>query len=51
MRQKNLNKSWARGFVNAILREYLRKEEGIKRELAKDEEAHYAHPEWWIESD
>lgn len=45
-----LNKPWARGFVNAILREYLRVQEEIKAKIQSDPEAEYAHPIWWIES-
>lgn len=43
-----LKKSWARGFVNAVLREYLRKREALSEQIAQDEEAQYAHPIWWI---
>lgn len=46
---EKLDKGWARGFVNAILREYLRREDEIKKEVEVDEEARYAHPMWWIE--
>jgi 16S rRNA (cytosine967-C5)-methyltransferase len=45
-----LNKPWSRGFVNAILREYLRSQEGIEEKLKDDAEAWYAHPLWWIEA-
>lgn len=44
-----LKKSWSRGLINAILREYLRRQEDIKQKLALDEESEYAHPAWWIE--
>jgi 16S rRNA (cytosine967-C5)-methyltransferase len=44
----SLNKSWARGFVNANLREYLRKKDSIAAMLEEDSEAKYAHPLWWI---
>lgn len=45
----SLDKAWARGFVNAILREYLRKRETFDEIIKEDEEAHYAHPIWWIQ--
>lgn len=45
-----LKKTWARGFVNAILREYLRRDEEIQQEILSDPEAHYAHPQWWIDA-
>ena len=44
-----LNKPWARGLVNAVLREYLRKREAFSEQFAANEEAFYAHPRWWIE--
>lgn len=47
---EKLKKSWARGLVNAILREYLRKREEMDEEIQADEEALYAHPEWWIDA-
>lgn len=45
---ESLNKSWARGFVNAILRRYLREADAISETVSKDEEGHFAHPYWWI---
>jgi 16S rRNA (cytosine967-C5)-methyltransferase len=43
-----LKKPWARGFVNAVLREFLREQTALRAKLETDEEAHYAHPAWWI---
>ncbi|MHB1220982.1 MAG: 16S rRNA (cytosine(967)-C(5))-methyltransferase RsmB [Gammaproteobacteria bacterium] len=45
---EKLNKPWAKGLMNAVLREYLRQEETLATEIEHDEEAHYAHPRWWI---
>lgn len=45
---EKLKKPWARGFVNAVLREYLRRQMEIEEEIKSDPEAFYAHPEWWI---
>lgn len=45
----SLKKPWARGFTNAILREYLRQQDHIKNEIKEDAEAEYAHPAWWID--
>lgn len=36
--------------MNAVLREYLRHPEKFNAALANDEEAHFAHPAWWIEA-
>lgn len=45
-----LGKPWARGLVNAILREYLRQQEKLTAEIQSDSEAFYAHPAWWIKA-
>ncbi len=45
---EKLKKPWARGLLNAILREYLRQEKSLVTEIALDEEANFAHPRWWI---
>lgn len=45
-----LKKSWARGFVNAVLREYLRQQESLNNVMEQDDEAKYAHPAWWIKA-
>jgi 16S rRNA (cytosine967-C5)-methyltransferase len=39
----------ARGYVNGMLRSYLRAGEALKRRAAADPEARYQHPLWWIE--
>ncbi|MFO7604414.1 MAG: 16S rRNA (cytosine(967)-C(5))-methyltransferase RsmB [Gammaproteobacteria bacterium] len=44
-----LKKPWARGLINAVLRNYQRQAEQIQRDIAQDEVAHFAHPAWWIE--
>jgi 16S rRNA (cytosine967-C5)-methyltransferase len=38
-----------KGFVNALLRGWLRESAAIESRLAQDEEAHYQHPRWWID--
>jgi 16S rRNA (cytosine967-C5)-methyltransferase len=45
-----LNKPWATGLVNAVLRSYQRKSENIKKLLQTNEVAFYAHPQWLIDS-
>jgi 16S rRNA (cytosine967-C5)-methyltransferase len=39
----------ARGFVNGVLRNYLRNRDLLQRRLAANLEARYQHPRWWIE--
>lgn len=46
---EKFKKPWARGLVNAVLREYLRTHEQLNAKIDGDEEAIYAHPSWWIE--
>lgn len=42
------NKLWARGLVNAVLREYLRTKQETTEKMLSDDEANYAHPAWWL---
>ena len=47
---EKLNKPWARGFINAVLREYLRRQTDLTKAIQSDPEAEYAHPQWWIDA-
>lgn len=40
----------ARGFVNGILRSYLRERQALERRVAADQEASLQHPRWWIDA-
>lgn len=40
----------ARGYVNGLLRGYLRDRDTVERRIAADPEARYQHPRWWIEA-
>ena len=42
-------KSWAKGLVNGILRNFLRKKDQFAVTLAKNEVATYSYPQWWID--
>ncbi|MDH5544305.1 MAG: 16S rRNA (cytosine(967)-C(5))-methyltransferase RsmB [Gammaproteobacteria bacterium] len=42
-------KSWARGLLNGVLREYLRQQTKLEEKLRLDVEAASAHPQWLIE--
>ena len=44
-----LKKPWAKGLVNAVLREYQRHPQPYQQAVAADPEAIYSHPGWWIE--
>jgi len=39
----------ARGYVNGLLRGYLRARDAIERRVAMDPQARYQHPRWWVE--
>jgi 16S rRNA (cytosine967-C5)-methyltransferase len=39
----------AKGYVNAVLRAYLRERASLDARMQSDAEAHYQHPRWWIE--
>ena len=45
---EGLNKAWARGFINAVLRQYQREREPLTEHIESDIEAKHAHPRWWI---
>ena len=40
----------ARGYVNGLLRSYLRERVALERRIATDPQALYQHPLWWIEA-
>jgi 16S rRNA (cytosine967-C5)-methyltransferase len=40
----------ARGYVNGVLRAYLRGRDALERRIAADPQAHHQHPRWWIEA-
>jgi 16S rRNA (cytosine967-C5)-methyltransferase len=44
-----LKKPWAKGLVNAVLRNFLRRREQLLEEIADDEVARYSYPQWWID--
>jgi 16S rRNA (cytosine967-C5)-methyltransferase len=39
----------AKGYVNALLRNFARERQSIERRLEADPQAHYQHPLWWTE--
>ncbi|HQR50110.1 MAG TPA: 16S rRNA (cytosine(967)-C(5))-methyltransferase RsmB [Methylophilaceae bacterium] len=42
-------KPWAKGLVNAVLRNFLRQREPLLEKIAADEVARYSYPQWWID--
>jgi len=44
---QQLNKPWAKNLINACLRNYIRKQETIEKQLFPP--THYSHPQWMIE--
>lgn len=48
---QSLHKASAKGLVNAVLRNFLRRREGLLAEAsASGEEAKHGHPQWWIDA-
>ena len=41
-------KSWAKGLVNGILRNFLRQKDQLIHKLKMNEVAIYSYPQWWI---
>lgn len=46
---ETLKKPWAKGLVNAVLRNFLRQRISLLEQAAASEEGRYSHPQWWIE--
>jgi 16S rRNA (cytosine967-C5)-methyltransferase len=44
-----MQRSGAKGYVNALLRNFLRARARLEPQLVADEVAHHQHPKWWIE--
>jgi 16S rRNA (cytosine967-C5)-methyltransferase len=40
----------AKGYVNGLLRSYLRQRQTLEGNLGRDEEARFQHPAWWIDA-
>lgn len=45
----NLKKTWAKNFVNAVLRHYQRDMQTLNEKVKQNPTAFYAHPKWMIE--
>lgn len=43
---KSLKKPWAKGLINAVLRNYLRQRESENKASKLNDAAHHSHPEW-----
>lgn len=40
---------WAKGLVNAVLRNFLRQEPALKQTVSANEVAQHSYPQWWID--
>ena len=40
---------WARGLVNGVLRNFIRKKHSLQAMIETDEVARYSYPQWWID--
>jgi 16S rRNA (cytosine967-C5)-methyltransferase len=45
---RSLNKAWASGLVNGVLRSFSREKQAYLSSLDSDDVAKYSHPEWFI---
>ncbi len=43
-----LNQRAAKGLVNAVLRNFLRRRESLTQQVRADEVGRFSHPQWWI---
>ncbi|NJN40180.1 MAG: 16S rRNA (cytosine(967)-C(5))-methyltransferase RsmB [Gammaproteobacteria bacterium] len=39
----------AKGFINAVLRNFLRRREALEAEVAATDVGRYCHPQWWVD--
>lgn len=46
----NTGQRWAKGLVNAILRNFLRQREALQAQVIALEEVQFNYPQWWIDS-
>lgn len=46
--KRPMAKSWAKGLVNAILRNFLRQKDALNAQSQTNEVAIYSYPQWWI---
>jgi 16S rRNA (cytosine967-C5)-methyltransferase len=44
----DLKKPWAKGLVNAVLRNFLRRKDELDKALINNEVATFSYPQWWI---
>ncbi|MCE5182315.1 MAG: 16S rRNA (cytosine(967)-C(5))-methyltransferase RsmB [Betaproteobacteria bacterium] len=44
-----LKNPWAKGLVNAVLRNFLRNRPALLEQAAASDEGRYSHPQWWID--
>lgn len=44
-----IGKPWAKGLINAVLRNFLRQRGPLLERAASSEEGRYSHPQWWID--
>ncbi|MDQ7049288.1 MAG: 16S rRNA (cytosine(967)-C(5))-methyltransferase RsmB [Enterobacterales bacterium] len=45
---RKINKNWASGLVNGVLRQYLRNKQSIEQQLSSANTFRYSHPNWII---
>ena len=46
---RGMDAPWAAGFVNGVLRNFLRTKTELLAQADADEPARYSHPQWWID--
>lgn len=44
-----LERASAKGYVNGLLRSYLREKAALEERIRSDDEARYQHPRWWVD--
>ncbi len=45
---RELNKTWATGLINGVLRQFQRQRDNLLQQVEQNKVAHYAHPTWML---
>ncbi len=46
---RRLDKAWAAGFVNGVLRSFLRRRDELAQRADRRDTSRFSHPRWWID--
>lgn len=47
---RTIKKTWATQLINGVLRQFIRNKDALMQACDQNEEAHWAHPQWFIDA-